>query len=217
MLLDLHTHSIASDDSRASVEQYVRWVGVLRKKGHCIDGFVLTEHRQFNHDVDYSTLSEANEILILKGSELDTDCGHFLVYGVTKEITEQIDFSNVNMHAEDLVEICDHMGAIAIPAHPGRSGIGFAEYLAGGRKGFDTIEIVEGLNGSNRPGEGEKAQDLIKSKGYKSIGGSDAHIVSAIGTCMTRFTEDVKDESDLVNKLREGLFRPVRLEESKEQ
>ena len=34
---------------------------------------------------------------------------------------------------------------------------------------------------------------------------------------MTRFTEDVKDESDLVNKLREGLFRPVRLEESKEQ
>ena len=29
MYLDLHTHSVSSDDSRATVEQYVKWVGVL--------------------------------------------------------------------------------------------------------------------------------------------------------------------------------------------
>tara|TARA_B100001750_G_scaffold43903_1_gene32288 strand:+ start:2199 stop:2849 length:651 start_codon:yes stop_codon:yes gene_type:complete len=214
MFLDLHTHSIASDDSRATVEQYVRWAGVLRKKGNTIDGFVLTEHRQFNHDIDYSALSAENQILILKGAELDTDCGHFLVYGVTEEITSRIDFSDVNMDAEKLVDICDHMGAIAIPAHPGRSGIGFAEYLAAGRTGFDSVKIVEGLNGSNRPGEGERAQDLIKEKGYKATGGSDAHIVSAIGTCMTSFNEDIRDEVDLVEKLRQGTFKPVRLEET---
>ena len=97
MFLDLQTHSIASAASRATVEQYVRWAGVLRKKGNTIDGFVLTEHRQFNHDIDYSALSAENQILILKGAELDTDCGHFLVYGVTEEITARIDFSDVSL------------------------------------------------------------------------------------------------------------------------
>ena len=71
MFLDLHTHSVASDDSRATVEQFVRWTGVLRKKGYQIDGFVLTEHRQFNHQIDYTKLGNENGLLILKGAELD--------------------------------------------------------------------------------------------------------------------------------------------------
>ena len=29
MLLDLHTHSVSSDDSRATAEQYAKWAGVL--------------------------------------------------------------------------------------------------------------------------------------------------------------------------------------------
>ena len=71
MFLDLHTHSVASDDSRATVEQFVRWTGVLRKKGYQIDGFVLTEHRQFNHQIDYTKLGNENGLLILKGAELE--------------------------------------------------------------------------------------------------------------------------------------------------
>ena len=65
MLLDLHTHSVASDDSRATVEQYIKWVNVLRRKCKSIDGFVLTEHRQFNHDVDYTSLASDDGIVIL--------------------------------------------------------------------------------------------------------------------------------------------------------
>ena len=214
MFLDLHTHSVASDDSRATVEQYVRWAGVLRKKGHTVDGFVLTEHRQFDHDIDYSQLSSETGLVILKGAELDTDCGHFLVYGVNRDLTSSINFSDVNMNAESLVEKCDEMGAIAIPAHPGRSGIGFATYLESGRTGFETVRIVEGLNGSNRPGEGEKAMDLIKEHGYLSTGGSDAHIVSAIGTCLTSFENIITSEPELVTALRSGKFKAVTLEES---
>ena len=44
VILDLHTHSIQSDDGRAKVENYCQWI---RKKEVGIDGFVLTEHRQF--------------------------------------------------------------------------------------------------------------------------------------------------------------------------
>ena len=43
MILDLHNHSIKSDDGRARVESYCQWI---RKKELPLDGFVLTEHRR---------------------------------------------------------------------------------------------------------------------------------------------------------------------------
>ena len=213
MLVDLHTHSVSSDDSRATVEQYVKWVGVLRRKGYRIDGFVLTEHRKFDFDKDYASLAAENDVIVLKGSELDTNCGHFLVYGVTEELTARIDFGNVQMDAAELVRTAEKCGAIAVPAHPGRFGIGFCEYV-GDVAGFDGIRVVERLNGSNRPGEQERADALIDERRYLGTGGSDAHVVSAIGSCMTQFDDDIRSESDLVQLLRAGAFRAVRLEDT---
>lgn len=212
MYLDLHTHSVSSDDSRATVEQFVKWVGLLRNKGYSIDGFVLTEHRKFDFDEDYSALAREGDVVVLKGSELDTSHGHFLVYGVTKELARRVDFSEVGLDARALVSAADDCGAIAVPAHPGRFGIGLCEYENGGL--FEAIEVTEHLNGSNRAGEQERADDLVRRFGYRGTGGSDAHVVSAIGTCMTRFEEPVADEADLVRRLRSGGFRAVRLEET---
>ena len=58
MNLDLHCHSVSSDDSRATVEQYLKWIVSLRKKGYIVDGIVLTEHRKFDIDLDYTELSD---------------------------------------------------------------------------------------------------------------------------------------------------------------
>ena len=214
MLLDLHTHSTSSDDSRAAVEQYVKWVGVLHRKGFAIDGFVLTEHRKFDFDKDYSTLARDNDLVILKGSELDTDHGHFLVYGVSEELTSQVDFGNVGMDAGRLIRIAEETGGIAVPAHPGRFGIGLYDYFENGSE-LENITVVERLNGSNRPGEQERAEELISNRGFNGTGGSDAHLVSAIGSCMTRFDNAVKDEQDLVRELRSGGYSAVRLDDTK--
>ena len=54
MILDLHAHSIKSDDGRAKVQNYCQWI---RTRDVPIDGFVLTEHRQFDHESDYSALA----------------------------------------------------------------------------------------------------------------------------------------------------------------
>ena len=213
MFLDLHSHSVSSVDSRATVEQYVKWVGVLRRKGFRIDGFVLTEHRKFDFHKDYRDLAAANDVLILKGSELDTNCGHFLVYGVTEPLADEIDFGNVHMDAETLVAAAERHGAIAFPAHPGRFGIGFCEYV-GVVSEFPGVFIAERLNGSNRPGEQERADALIDARGYAATGGSDAHVVSAIGSCMTQFDAPIRDEFDLARALRYGSFAPVRLEQT---
>ena len=213
MYIDLHTHSVSSDDSRATVDQFVKWIGVLRRKGYQIDGFVLTEHRKFDFDADYAELSAENEVVILKGSELDTDLGHFLVYGVNEEIARRIDFGNVRMDAMELVAAAEDTGGIAIPAHPGRVGIGLYEFADNGVD-LSALRAAELLNGSNRPGEQERAEKLLSRLRLAGTGGSDAHLVSAIGKCMTRFATRVSSEAELVAGLRQGGFHPVQLDET---
>jgi predicted metal-dependent phosphoesterase TrpH len=213
MFLDLHCHSVSSDDSRATVEQFLKWIVALRKRGHQIDGLVLTEHRKFDRNVSYSPLSNEYGIVILKGSELDTAHGHFLVFGVNDQLTGEVDFSHIRMDSKELVRAAHDSGAIAVPAHPGRVGIGLVNFL---QEGVDLsrIPVVEGLNGSAREGENAMAQQLAKDHSLKMTGGSDAHFVSGFGISMTEFKVDIRNEQDLVHQLYEGSFWPVRLEET---
>ena len=213
MYLDLHCHSVSSDDSRATVEQYVKWVQVLRKRGYVVDGIVLTEHRKFDFDKDYSALAEQYGVLILKGSELDTRFGHFLVYGVSEGLTREIDFADVRMDARDLMRAARQHDAVAIPAHPGRFGIGLTEYIQQG-EAFPGVDVVELLNGGGRAGENERADELCQKFGYLGIGGSDAHLTSHIATCMTDFKPTVLNENQLVDALLSKEFQPVRLEQT---
>ena len=213
MFLDLHCHSVSSDDSRATVEQYVKWVQVLRKRNFAVDGIVLTEHRKFDFDKDYSSLAEQYGLLILKGSELDTRYGHFLVYGVNEGLTRDIDFSDVRMDARELMQAARQHDAVAIPAHPGRFGIGLTEYIQQGEV-FTDVDVVEILNGGGRTGENERAEELCRQYGYLGIGGSDAHFTSHIATCLTDFRSSVASVNQLVDALLSKEFKPVRLEET---
>ena len=214
MLLDLHTHSVSSDDSRATAEQYAKWAGVLRRKGYTIDGFVLTEHRKFDFDADYSSLAEENGLLILRGSELDTNCGHFLVYGVTEALCSHIDFADVSLDAMELIRATEERGGIAVPAHPGRMGIGLYDFIENGAD-FSALRLIERLNGSDRSGEQERTEELIARFSYVGIGGSDAHLSSALGACMTRFQGTIEGDRDLVRELRAGTVQAVHLQETK--
>ena len=214
MYLDLHSHSVSSDDSRATVEQYLKWIQVLRKRGYTVDGIVLTEHRKFDFELDYSTLAAQYGVLVLKGSELDTRYGHFLVYGVTEALTRDLDFADVRMDARELMKAARRHGALAIPAHPGRFGIGLVDYLEQG-EAFEDVHIVERVNGGSRPGENERAAELCQRQGYLGTGGSDAHLASHIGTCLTRFQVAIRNEQDLVAALLSGEFHPVLLAETR--
>ncbi|NQW23419.1 MAG: PHP domain-containing protein [SAR202 cluster bacterium] len=213
MYLDMHSHSVSSDDSRATVEQYVKWIQVLRKRGHQVDGIVLTEHRKFDFDKDYSALADQYNVLIIKGSELDTRYGHFLVYGVSQGLTRAIDFADTRMDARALMQAARQHDAIALPAHPGRFGIGLTDYIAQGET-FEDVEIVERFNGGSRQGENERADELCESHNLLGIGGSDAHLTSHIGTCMTNFKAGIKNANDLVDALLSKEFQPVWLEDT---
>ena len=87
MILDLHTHSVRSDDGRAKVDNYCQWI---KRKELPLDGIVLTEHRQFDAESDYRALEDQYGLLILKASEVETDYGHCLVFGVNEDLVARL-------------------------------------------------------------------------------------------------------------------------------
>jgi predicted metal-dependent phosphoesterase TrpH len=206
-ILDLHTHSEASEDSRAPVEAYLNWIN-LRRHERPLDGIVLTEHRQFNHAPDYRALEDRFGIFVLKASEVETDYGHVLVFGVNDDIRRRFDFANVRLNAQELIDEVARMGGIAVPCHPGRPNIGLCEHYEK-KPPLENVIAVELLNGGSRKGENESAAALVKKFGYRSTGGSDSHLVSLIGLCATRFEAEVRTIDDLVGELKAGRYEAV--------
>lgn len=205
MILDLHTHSIKSDDGRAKVQNYCQWI---RSRDVPIDGFVLTEHRQFDFESDYDALARQHGLVILKGAEVETEYGHVLVFGVTEALCRAFDFSRIGLRLEQVIDHCEAHDAVAAPCHPGRPRVGMSAHLAehGVPKG---VRIVEVCNGGSRGEEDAVAQAMANELGYLGIGGSDSHIVSHIGRCATAFPQPVATEAELVEALRAEEFRAV--------
>jgi hypothetical protein len=205
--LDLHSHSEASEDSRAPLEAYLNWLK-LRAAERPLDGIVLTEHRQFNGAADYRALEDKFGMLVLKASEVETDYGHVLVFGVNEDMTRRFDFANVRIPAQELIDEVARMGGVAVPCHPGRPNVGLCEHYAK-KPPIENVIAVEVLNGGSRKGEDERSIELVNQYGYRAIGGSDSHLVSLIGLCATRFEAEVRTEEDLVRELKHGAYAPV--------
>ncbi len=205
MILDLHNHSIMSDDGRAKVENYCQWI---KKRELGLDGFVLTEHRQFDDRSDYRKLEDETGLLILKASEVETDYGHVLVFGVNDDMRAAYDFARIDLPLELVIRETDRCGGIAVPCHPGRPRVGMCAHFEA--KGpVEGVRVIETLNGGSRGDEDAAALALAEARGYRGIGGSDAHIVSQIARCVTRFPNPIRDADGLVAALRAGEFEAL--------
>lgn len=205
MILDLHTHSIKSDDGRAKVENYCQWI---RSKNLPIDGFVLTEHRQFDVESDYSALAHKFGLVILKASEVETEYGHVLVFGVNEKLTKAFDFSSINLALEMVLETSDQHGAVAVPCHPGRPRVGMFAHTK--ELGVPAgVRIVEIYNGGSRDNEDRIAIDNAAELGYLGTGGSDSHIVSHVGRCGTKFPAKIANMGELVEALKGEDFEAI--------
>jgi len=204
-ILDLHSHSIKSDDGRAKVENYCQWI---QKKELPLDGIVLTEHRQFDATSDYRDLEDRFGIAIMKASEVETDYGHVLVFGVNEDLVNEFDFARIDNSLATVLAAAQRCGAVAAPCHPGRVNVGlFAHYATKGP--VPGVKLVEVYNGGSRPGEDEFSETEAAKYNYLGFGGSDSHIVSRIGYCATRFDDDITDITDLVAALKSERFEAV--------
>ncbi|MPZ98027.1 MAG: hypothetical protein GEU80_01610 [Dehalococcoidia bacterium] len=213
--LDLHTHSAdGSDDAGATVEGYLRWITGRRRLGYRIDGFVLTEHRRFDRDRDYSALAAQYDVTILRGIEVETDVGHVLVYGAGEEFLRHFDLADVALPYQDVFRAAWEGGGIAVGAHAGRPRIGLAEHVDRRAVSLEGIEVIEALNGGSSDAENSHGLHLAEQHGLRAVGGSDSHFVSGVGRCLTAFREPVRSVEALVEALRGQDFRPVAVEET---
>lgn len=203
MILDLHNHSVKSDDGRAKVENYCKWI---QKRGLELDGFVLSEHRQWDAESDYRALEDEYGIAIMKASEVETEYGHVLLFGVNDDLVNAFDFSDVRIPLARVLADAKRCGAFAVPCHPSRPIVGMFSHFEelGPAEG---VEVVEVLNGGGRGTENEDALRLAGEYGYRGVGGSDAHIVSHIGRCVTEFDDDVASVEGLVAALATDRYR----------
>jgi hypothetical protein len=213
MIIDMHVHSNVSDDGMATAEAYLKWITRLRKQ-YCFDGIAFTEHRSFQPAKNYEKLAQDYNLFIATGTEAETDCGHFLLYGVSDTLLQRFDFTNVRIKAEELIKETMATGGIAVPSHPGRKVIGFCDYVDCGQD-FSEIKVIELLNGGNKPEENKRAEELLRAKNYFGTGGSDAHFVSNIGKYVTEFQRPIRRVEELVEALYSGQFRAIPLKEAK--
>lgn len=207
MILDLHLHYEASDDSRAPVESYLKILARKRDE-RPLDGIVVTEHRKFDLGVDYRPLEDQYGIRILRGAEVESEYGHILVYGVTPDILARFDFADVRLSAQEVITEVERLGGLAAPCHPGRANVGLCAHYET-KPPLEGVIAVEALNGGSKAAENARVQDLMRTHGYYGFGGSDSHLVSFIGICATDFDDEIRDEEALVRALKGGRYRAV--------
>jgi predicted metal-dependent phosphoesterase TrpH len=211
MLIDLHVHTRLSSDSNVSPESYLE---AASRNPVPLGAICFTEHRLFPTDPDldraYEKLAEQFGIHIFKGIEADTDLGHLLIFGVTRQLQHRFDLEGRMHRAQLMIEMVHGEGGIAIPAHPFRdSGYGsrLPDLLA--RLG-SALSAVEAINGQNTHDQNVAALAACEKLGLTAVGGSDAHFATAnwFMTCATELTREVETVDELCTELRAGRARP---------
>lgn len=211
MLIDLHAHTYPkSDDSFVSVDELV---DSARQSG--LDGICLTEHDEFWPADAARELTRRHGILVLPGSEINTDAGHVLVFGL-----HQYKFG---MHKPTFLrDEADRNGAVLIAAHPYRRRF-LAEpgedpavrsemlHRALSEEAFRLFDAVESRNGRGKESENLFAEDLRRGLTLPGTGGSDTHDLRQMGTAATLFERRISSLEELIAELRAGRMRAVNL------
>ncbi len=204
-----------SDDSFANVDELIEGA-----KAAGLDGICLTDHDAFWTDERVWELSQRHEFLVLPGSEINTDAGHVLAFGLHRY--------EFGMHKPEYLRACaDREGGVLIAAHPyrrrfledpGRDPEARAGMLerAVADPFFGLCEAGEALNGRGSAEQNRYSADLCDALALPSVGGSDAHRAPQIGTAATEFLGRVEGLQDLLRLVKDGRCRPVDLRNADE-
>ena len=206
MIIDLHTHTLPwSDDSNLELPELIQ-----QSKQAGLDAICLTEHDWFPDKDALDKLGQEHDFLILPGVEINTDDGHFLVFGVEK-------YSFGIWRTEHLRHVVDEAGGVMILAHPYRR-----QYHVGKdidatverscqKPFFSFVDIIETFNGRASEMQNKFSQKLCLRLNLKGIGSSDAHSVSDSPSYATLFEREVGNVEELITELKAGRFKPVDL------
>jgi hypothetical protein len=192
MLIDMHIHTHFSPCSIIKIPQLLK-----RAQKVGVDGICITDHNTIASKSVLEKIADYSGLFVIVGVEYTTSHGDFLVYGPVDYIPEKMD-------AKNLLKWAQEEGNVVIAAHPFRKDRPFDTGI------LQSLKIVEGLNGRNKPNENELCKNWLQKhgKGMKEIGGSDAHTLEEVGQVVTVFKKNIYNIEDLVRELLYGNYFP---------
>lgn len=191
-LVDMHIHTSYSSCARITLDE------TLNELMGKVNAITVTDHN-YIHDYSEETIQalfDKYQISVLIPSvEISTTQGDILAYGISSPPTPYLD-------AHKVIEMIHSEGGIAVAAHPyGYLGVGDLIY----ELEIDAIEI----NGARPQFSNELAKGAAATLNLPLIGGSDSHIHTQVGKCVTRFSEPIKTIQDLIEQIKKGKCSPV--------
>lgn len=203
-IADLHIHTTYSPDSLIEPSKLYE---KAKKMG--LDLICITDHNIFEESVGIESLQDPGKgPLIIKGVELATDAGEMLIFGLKNNFWKRsLKALDVLPSAKKVLNEVDNMDGVAIWAHPFRS-YSVMHYGTDLKK-FEQIKIIEALNGNNSESENNCALQYARDNGYRTVGGSDAHVLRDLGKCLTLFEDKISCEKDLIKALKTSKYMPI--------
>jgi predicted metal-dependent phosphoesterase TrpH len=160
---------------------------------------------------DLARASDTTGFLLLRGVEVSTTQGHVLIYG----LPTWKDIYGMEWSVRRLRKIADDHGAFLVKPHPLRDGdfttSSDGSLLPRAEERLALFDALEVMNGGESDAANARAAALTQTYGLKGTAGSDVHVATGVGRYVTRFTREIRTESDLVTELRVGRFTTVDL------
>lgn len=187
--LDLHIHSIYSNDSVNTIDGIVEGI---KQKG--LQGYALTDHDSIEGHSE--ALRKRSDLIVIPAIEITAKNCHVLAYDPNEPIP-------MGLSIGETVDRIHEQGATAVLAHPfgiPRSWISIRDVKA---TNLDAIEVA---NAAQMPYRliMKLNRDLAENMGLPETGGSDSHLPSNIGRAYTIVDTPSTDVEDVIKSIREG-------------
>ncbi len=204
MVFDIHLHTRTYSDC-----SFINPSDLIHQAVQAnLQGIALTEHGMRWPDDKFDELRRAADpggLILINGQEIQASSprngmeGEFLVFGLKKSLVTE--FS-----ARDLVERVHGEGGILIAAHPYKlSRSGRLRYYGAGDRVYELgVDALELYHPDHDEGALKKVRRAMETLAIPGTGGSDAHKVFEVGSCVTLFENEILSEQDFVREIRNG-------------
>jgi len=181
-----------------------------------LDAICITEHLFIEGANFAQEVGRKMNFPVFRGVEARSEFGDMLVFGYYKDIPEGISL-------DDLCWYVHEVGGVIFIAHPYHTKGGCNLYANVQGRGLDLdadwdklrvlkeTDGVEVVNGQVADEANAKARILAARLDVPGIGGSDSHAIDMIGKAATRFARPIRADEELVEALKSGCYRAVRL------
>lgn len=206
MLIDIHIHTRQfSSDSSIDPEE-----AIVKAKDSGLGGICFTDHNKGWDTEEIERLRNKYDYPLFAGVEIDTVEGHVLVFGAAINIDGPI-------RVVKLRELVIEAGGFMIAAHPlkgyrvfNMADLNSTSDQAAQRPIMRNIDAIETANGKCNERENSQAADVARILNLATTGGSDAHSLDEIGSCVTEFEDNLLEIPEFLAALKSGHYKAVK-------